>query len=500
MNLLRLGWNLEKARFTCSRGRGWVDVLGVLGFATATVLLLMLAAAIDLFVSRAQAINLAVNPINGLDQPIPHALLNQEAVDLERMTQQFADVAFMPSTFFDAYAIVSAIAYLIMLLPALALGASCAAVATRTRACWLRTLRLIGVGRWQATLLIFIVAISQAAIGIALGGLMYFASLIGWEMLRFQGTGVTAAEVIVPPQTWLFTGALVVVVTVISTALSVRSVGLEGRFVTRPHSHPIITLKSILILVGAVGLTAYSEFSSYGINATLAASVAVGVVCLGILFVGPSLVYSLGWLMQRSRLASFVVSGAYLQANSRSAFLATVPVGAVLAVSALMAVNPQAFLTAVAASNGDLVLTDLLHSTTNLQLVRLFQRDVTVGLLLTSAGAVAVAAVANALRQATSILDHHGQDRALAMIGIPLPMLRRAYLWYQLVPLATTLLISSMIVIVFCSDTVSEAKLPFEAVGLYLAVVGFAVGIVVIANQWLAPLHKGLSEDVQALN
>lgn len=465
---LRLLWTLEYARLTSSRGRSWLDTLAIFGFTVATTIMLVLAGAISLFWNRAEA------PSEELLSELSSVSDGSSAV-----------TSHMLSVFFDSYQSVTALAFFIVILPALSLGASAAAVVARSRNQVLGRLRLLGLGRFHAYLMVLTVVLAQMILGLVAGTLVYFTSFYLWQLLEFQGALVSATEVMITWSVWLDTALLLTAVTVLATfsAFNASRIWRASKGVGAPFR--LLSLPALLISGLLVGLGALIELGSS--NTTFTGELALPVAALAVFvgFVMPAGFYLLGRFLATRARTDLVLAGGWLQTNARAAALTVFPAALTMFLALTLGAQPHDFISVISEDSG----TPIAASAVPDHLAYLLQRDIVVGLLLVCVGVIVVSIVSASLEQATVIINRHTQSEMLLMLGVDSDFLTRARLWQILVPHLVGLGLGVLLAAALVLPHESLTKLPLEVPFLVAAVFAATFVVALVANRWLAPLQ-----------
>lgn len=465
---LRLLWTLERARLTSDRGRAWLDTLAIFGFAVATTILLLLAGATSLFESRAQA------PKEPIMIGMEHFAQASAAADPQVL-----------DAFLFAYQMITSFAFLITVLPALSLGASAAAVAARSRSQILRNLRLLGLGRFHAQVIVLVVVLSQMLLGLGAGTLLYFTSFYLWQMLEFQGSLVSGVEVMIDWSNWLNTVLLLAVVTIFAAFSSFNSARLSRQGVEDQRTFRLFSAGAILISVAVIAMAAVTEVATSTGPFTGDFTGLVAVMTLVVGFLAPAALSLLGLFLTGRPRVSLVLAGGWLQANARSAALAVTPPSLIMFLALALGAQPRDFITVIAQGDGSsptpVVVPDFLAD--------LLQRDTVVGLLLVCVGVVVVSVVSASLEQATVIINQGPQSETLLMMGVSSKTLARARLCQILLPQLLGFLVAIAIAALVILLELPLTALPWEVAFLLAAVLATTVLVTIVANNWLAPLQ-----------
>ena len=468
MTGMRLLWTLERARLTSDRGRAWLDTLAIFGFAVATAILLLLAGAASLFHSRAQA---PKEPITTGLQRLAEASSSSDPQVLD--------------AFLLSYQVITGFAFFITVLPALSLGASAAAVAARSRSQILRHLRLLGLGRFHAQLIILVVVLVQMLLGLGAGTLLYFTSFYLWQMLEFQGSLVSGAEVMIGWSSWLNTALLLVTVTIFATLSSFSSARLSRRRLEAQRWFRLFSPAAIAVGVGAIALATLVGFATSAGAFTWDLTILVAAVVLVVGFLAPAALYLVGTILARRSRVNLLLAGGWLQANARSAALAVAPASLIMFLALTLGARPHDLIAVIAEGDGSVITPAVVPDF----LADLLQRDTVIGLLLVCVGVVVVSVVSASLEQATVIINRGPQSETLLMMGLEPRALTQARLCQILLPQLLGFLVAIAMAAVMVLPQQPLTALPWEVAFLLAAVFATTVVVTVVANHWLAPLQ-----------
>lgn len=456
MKLLRLLTILELGRLRSARGRIWLDVLAIFGFAFATVTLLGLTAALHMFEGR-------------IDNP-PETVLS------------WFDTPEDVTLFMENYAIAAILALVLMLLPALALVSSSASMVARSRGDTLRQLRLIGMSRTRAASIILLEVSFQSIIGMAFGSILFFSALPLWELLSFHDQPVSASEIVIPAGYWISVYQIILLVTLPSAVLSLSNLKLVRRLSAERGPERLISLRGVLFALALLGFISVLVYRVEGLHSAL--NITLLVILIGTFFfvVGPLLVVGLGYVERLSRNPVCVLAGSHHISSPRETWNAVAPVS-VLMLAAIVFSADSSFFTVGTPPPADFI----------------FRHDIFIGINVTIIAALFVGAVATALAQGASILNRQIEAESLLIMGIPMRVVHRARLMETVAPLIVMMLIGLILGVI-----VSWADLPtitwgWDIIFGVIFVFGFAVFLSFMLNRLLHPLQLSvLREDARS--
>lgn len=457
MKLLRLLTILELGRLRSARGRIWLDVLAIFGFAFATVTLLGLTAALHMFDGRVN--NPPETVVSWFDTP-------------EEVT-----------SFMENYAVAAILAFVLMLLPALALVSSSASMVARSRGDTLRQLRLIGMSRTRAASIILLEVSFQAIIGMTFGSILFFSALPLWELLSFHDQPVSASEIVIPAGYWLSVYQIILLVTLPSAILSLSNLKLVRRLGTDRGPERLISLRGMLFALALIGFISVLVYRVEGLHSAL--NITLLVILIGTIFfiVGPLLVVGLGYVERLTRNPVCLLAGSHHISSPRETWNAVAPVSVLMLAAIVFSADSSFFIVGTPPPPADFV----------------FRHDIFIGINVTIIAALFVGAVATALAQGASILNRQTEAESLLIMGIPMRVVHRARLMETVAPLIVMMLIGLILGVILSWADLPTITWGWDIIFGVIFVFGFAVFLSFVLNRLLHPLQLSvLREDTRS--
>lgn len=406
-NVLTLAPRLAGARLRSGQGGAILDVFAVVAFTVATLLALTVAGGTWTFVNW---------DINGNPQ----------------MLENFgATTAMDAQTFTRSYVVLAAIACALVVIPILSLGGAAARLGARGRSGRLASLRLIGMTGSEVVAISVVETVVQALIGMALGTLLWLASLPLWSLVSFQSVHLNPADMRGPWWLWLAVWGLMLVLAVVSTIVGLRRVRISPLGVANRQTPP--ALKSWRLWVFVIAVVAAIVLIMSG--SAMARGVMMGVLIVGAFIAVLMLVINLmgPWLIQlmaRSRTKTNSVPT--LLAARR---VADDPKAAWRNVSALALVGfIGAFAIMMPTDTNELGEMDLASRT--------LMTDLRTGALITLGIALIVGAVSTLISQSSAVVDRAEEARSMDRMGIQRSVFAKMRRRQVLLPLVVTLTVS----------------------------------------------------------
>ncbi|MDO5729192.1 MAG: hypothetical protein Q4P71_06170 [Actinomycetaceae bacterium] len=457
MKLLRLLTILELGRLRSARGRIWLDVLAIFGFAFATVTLLGLTAAIHMFTRR-------------VDNPP------------ETVTSWFDSPADL-TNFMENYAVAAILAFVLMLLPALALVSSSASMVARSRGDTLRQLRLIGMSRTRAASITLIEVGFQAIIGMVFGSILFFSALPLWELLSFHDQPVSASEIVLPLGAWLTVYQVILFVTLPSAVLSLSNLKLVRRLAVDRGPERLVSLRGTFLGLILLGLISVLVYHMEGLHSALEVTVLVVIIGVFFIIIGPLLVVGLGYIERLSKNPVCLLAGSHHISSPRETWNAVAPVSVLMLAAIVFSAGTSSFSTETISPTAEFV----------------FRHDLFIGFNVTIIAALFVGAVATALSQGASILNRQAEAESLLVMGIPIRVVHRARLMETVAPLVVMMLIGLTSGVILSWADLPSITWGWDIIFGVIFVFGFAVFLSVVLNRLLHPLQLSvLREDARS--
>ncbi|GAA1502072.1 transporter [Nocardioides humi] len=395
-------WTLLRRR-TASAGerRRLTEVLAVVAFATTTAVLLVVVGGFRAFWARAGG---ADGIADGMEAG--------------------GEVSFAAQ-----YPILAGIAVLLILVPLGTLGAAAARLAAARRDARLAALRLCGATRAQVGGITLLDAAAQAVVGAAAGVVGYAALVPLVALTRFQGRAFDWSELWVGVPALLGAVAAVVVVAVLSAAVSLRRVaitplGVANR-VTPPGMRAVRLLSTAAAVVGLVVVSKVS-FGSLGVTIALVTGFVLAAFAT-MNVVGPFTIWLVGQLTATlARSVPTLLAGRRIADAPKAAWRSVGGVG---------------LATFIAGLTATFSLVDVADGAPREEVA--FVADLKTGGFLTLAIVGVLAAVSTGVMQAGRVIEQQREYRALALAGTDPRTLDAARLRETLVPLLVSVGVAS---------------------------------------------------------
>ena len=385
---MRATWSLW--RLLRRRGASSTDpqrlttVLAIIAFAVATAVLLVVLGGVGAFVERAAA--------PGADSDA------------------------------ETYVIFAWVASGLLVVPLATLGGAAARLAVARRDARLAALRLAGASTGQVAGLTVLDASAQAVTGALLGVVGYLALVPLVALLHFQGRHFGLAELWTGVPTVLVAVAGVVVVAVISSAMSLRRVAITPLGVANRVQPPGLTwLRAAVAVVAVVAFSVVTTtFGQVGL-AVIGVMLVLGFATLNL--AGPFLVWLVGRVTaHRARTAATLLAGRRMIDDPKTAWRSVGGVALATFVAGLASITSLFSSAASDASPHEAV----------------FLGDVATGGYLTLAIAGLLAAVSTGVMQAGNVVAQREGYRALSLAGTDLRVLDSARMRETFIPLVVT--------------------------------------------------------------
>ena len=403
---LDLWWLLRRRSADARDPQGLTNVLAIIAFAATTAILLVVVGGVGAFVARAGGIEgMSAGPEAGA------------------------------SSYDSQYPIFAAIASLLLLIPLVTLGGAAARLAVARRDARLASLRLAGATTGQVATLTVLDAAAQALVG-ALAGLVGYAALLPLvAQLRFQGRTFGLAELWVGVPALLLAVVGVVLVALVSAAVSLRRVAITPLGVAArvtPPGMKAVRLLSIAVAFVAMLVVTNVSFGGAGVTIAILTLVLVaGFATLNV--VGPFVIWVVGRLTARgARNVPTLLAGRRIVDSPKTAW---------------RSVGGVALATFIAGITSVLALFDPSMGADPEEVQ--FVGDLVTGGFLTLAIAGVLAAVSTGVMQAGRVIDQRGEYRALTLAGTDLKTLDKARFRETVIPLAASVGLATVASLLF---------------------------------------------------
>lgn len=453
MSTLSLAPRLALARLRF-RGGAALDLLGVLAFTVSTWLALTVAGGTWMFIQR-------VRPDSGVDQAIT------------------------PSN----YVLLAVVACAFLVAPILGLGGAAARLGARGRSRRLATLRLVGMSGPQVVGIAVLEALVQAAVGVALGVVLYFVSLPAWQLVSFQGLPIRAAEMVVPWWILLAAVAGMLVLAVLATVMGLQKVRISPLGVTRNQA--LGALRRWRIAVFAVLVVAFLVYAQ-GFDAGAGALVSfviiggfIGAVVLSVNLIGPFLLQQGAKALAGMGRTPALLAARRIADDPKAAWRNVSGVALLAFVAAGTAGMPAAGPESFPPGSSDAI----------------FFEDLRTGVTITLLVALVVAAASTLIAQASNVYDRASESQALDKMGVPRSLFAAVRRREVVAPLLLALSVSIPLGFLLAS--------PFLIGGMSISLQGIAVlaisaavglALTVLAAESCRPLQAGVLAEQRRRN
>lgn len=434
MNTFGLWWLLRRRGADTRDPQALTTVLAVIAFGMTTAILLVVVGGFGAFWSRAGG--------------------------TEGMR---AAMQAVPTPYESQYPLLAAVAMLLLMIPLVTLGGAAARLAVARRDARLAALRLAGATTGTVTLLALFDAVAQAVLG-ALAGIVGYAALLPLvAQLRFQGRTFDVGELWVGVPVILASVALVVLVALVSSLVSLRRVAITPLGVAARVTPPGLRAIRLLALFGAFVALIVATNVSLGPD-DLGLAIIVGIVVIGFAtlnLVGPFSVWIVGKITA-ARSVPTLLAGRRIVDSPKTAWRS---VGGV-ALATFIAGMTSIFALLDPGSGADAAEVQYLT-------------DLKTGGFLTLAIAGVLAAVSTGVMQAGRVIDQRREYRTLLLAGTGLRTLDQARFRETVVPLAVSVGVSTVAALMFMVPLAGvESFANAEVIGQFLLCVAAAAGLV----------------------
>ncbi len=329
--------------------------------------------------------------------------------------------------FTGMYGILAVLALVLLAVPLATLGAAAARLSSRRRDDRLATLRLLGATSGEVAAMTVLEAAATAAVGAALGAIVYAAILPLVGLLPFFGGPIGVAAVWAGFDVLALVLVGVVALATVSATLGLRRVALTPLGVRR-RSDPAPRRRTAVV-VGVIGVAAVTlivlNLSAIGELVGPAVSVALLLALfagsLGLLnLIGTPIVAARGRAMaRRAGDAAHLIAGRELAAHAAVAWRRV----SAIAMVSFIAVVGGAGMSLVALAGDDAADSGTVFA------------DIRTGVLVTLASAFLLLACSVGVTQAASVLEDRELIVGLDRLGVPASDLARARRITVLLPL-----------------------------------------------------------------
>lgn len=328
----------------------------------------------------------------------------------------------------QVYPLLSWVSVALLLVPTATLGAAAARLTVARRDERLARLRLAGATSTQIGAMALLDAAVQAVAGAALGVVLDVVALPALARLRFQGRAFDVAELRLGPWPVLATVAAVLLVALVSSAVSLRRVAITPLGVAqRLPQKGLSWARVVPVLVLGVGFVAAFNAGSvvFGAGVVVGALVLVGFLAGAFAvfnLVGPLLVSVLGRVLgARARTVPTLLAARRMSEDPKSTWRSVGGISLVTFVAGCLSVTPG--LTAGSPGEEDAQLL----------------ADIGTGAAVTLVIAAVLAAVSTGVTQASRVLDSRGRYRTLHLSGTDVAVLHAARSRETWIPLVVTM-------------------------------------------------------------
>ncbi|MBE7701287.1 hypothetical protein H9623_13385 [Oerskovia sp. Sa1BUA8] len=434
---LDLWWLLRRRSSDSRDPQGLTNVLAIIAFAATTAILLVVVGGVGAFLQRAGGWQGMT--IGGIESGV-------DSYDVQ-------------------YPVFAGIAALLLLIPLVTLGGAAARLAVARRDARLASLRLAGATTGQVATLTVLDAAAQALVGSLLGLVGYGALLPLVAQLRFQGRTFELSELWVGVPALLLAVVGVVLVALVSAAVSLRRVAITPLGVAArvtPPAMKAVRLVSMGLAFVAMLVATNVSFGSDAVAITILVLVLVaGFATLNV--VGPFVIWVVGRVTaSRAKGVPTLLAGRRIVDSPKTAW---------------RSVGGVALATFIAGLTSIFALFEPGAGTDPVEVQ--FLGDLTTGGFLTLAIAGVLAAVSTGVMQAGRVIDQRGEYRALTLAGTDLRTLDKARLRETLIPLAASVGLATTAALMFMAPIIGlNAFTNVDVVLQFLVCVAGASGLV----------------------
>lgn len=296
---------------------------------------------------------------------------------------------------------------IMLIIPALSMGAAAARLGLSRKATTLATLRLIGITPATARGTAVLDTLYTALGGVVLGSLLYALTLPAWSFLTFHDVPVATESMWLGASGLVLCAVLMLVLTAFSSSLSMQRVAIAPLGVVKNSDNPLLNTGGVIAtLLFLVAWMAVSPIlTGFGPAIGLAVLLAVMATMMSLInVIGVFSVGLLGRVMARfGRAPSTILAGRRLISGPKAVWRSFGALG--LIAFMVGSIVPVLDASAVS-SDSDAMTTILIH-------------DIRLGLLLLLGISVVLASISTAMQQAIRAVDSHKARLSLADMGAP---------------------------------------------------------------------------------
>lgn len=376
---LRLAPTLTAARLKARTGDSWLDLLAVLSFALSALMALTVAGGIWMF-------------SQWLNDP---SLIMPALV--ENSGQEAADFA---SSFLEMDFSMALAAGALLVFPIFSLGASAARLGARGRAQRLSSLRLVGVTGGQTVAMSVVETIVQWAMGTAVGVIAYYVTVPLWHYVHFLAQPINTSLMRLPIGMLLAVLALLLVISLLSTAIGLQRVRISPLGVARREANPALKRWRPLAFIAAIAAFVVwtrmeHSFEDAGTYSALAIMLLVMVGAIAL--IGPWILQLLAAPATRTRSVPRLLAMRRILDDPRSAWRTVNAIALLSFIAGFLAPVPMEM------GDSDIIVME----------------DIGTGVLITLGFGFSVAALSTLINQASTVFDRAPQTYALSQLGFP---------------------------------------------------------------------------------
>lgn len=398
-----IGLSSRLALSRIKTNRSGLDVLAVLAFAITTMLALTVAGGTNMFYGRWQ------NP----------------PASLERIIENTGNPYTSATDVASMYLTLAIIACAILVVPILSLGAGAARLGASGRAKRLASLRLLGMTGGEVVVMSVIETIILTLGGALLGGILFLLSLPLWRFISFHDQPLTPGDMVGP---WWLNLAVLGVITLLSalsTIIGLRQVVISPLGVAKRETPKALQFWRVIVFVAAIVIFAFAAQSFNAITSDIMTYLFMGGVIMFMLFtvnlVGPWIIQLVARPLVRTSNPATLLAMRRLVSQPRDAWRNVGGLAFIGFISAFTLTVPDA---------------------PDDPLFALQVKDIGMGIIITLAIGLLVAATSTLINQAAYAVDRAEQTVALTRMGTPRKVFSGARYRQVLLPLITTLGVS----------------------------------------------------------
>lgn len=360
----------------------------------------------------------------------------------------------------STYRILSAVALFILALPLINLASAAARLSTRRKDSRLSGLRLLGASRRTLSALILGEALTQATLGVVIGGGLYALLIPVLGLLHVDGRQIGAGAMVLPVPVILLCWALLILLAGVSSAVGLRRISISPLAVrTRrdvPKMHWLRAVVPVIALVAVVLLWRESlSLPEIGV-ALVGSAVLFGVPMMAMAFAGPWIVARSGRRMHRkAKSPEHLVAARMILSDPRAAWRQLQSV----VLLAFVAVTVGGGLAVMAQTSGQPGVEHLVA-------------DMRTGAVLTVLFGFFTVACAVMIDQTAAVADRRDVWRNLDLVGMPFGSVDRVR------RMAVTRPMRALLIVALVSAVVVQA--PVLGVGLVLSPTSVGAAAVVL--------------------